>query len=67
MDHRPALEEVRIDALRGLFKKANPEELHTLHGVLSNDQKNSKQEIIEILHEEIESRSQSIFSSPMWH
>ncbi|XP_010934317.1 putative lysine-specific demethylase JMJ16 [Elaeis guineensis] len=67
MDRTPGLKEVTTDALRGLFKKANPEELHTLHSVLSNDKQNSKQEIIEILHEEIESRSQSIFSSPMWH
>ncbi|XP_017697487.2 lysine-specific demethylase JMJ18-like isoform X1 [Phoenix dactylifera] len=66
MDRRPGLKEVGTDALRGLLKKANPEELHTLHGVLSYDQQNSKQEIIKILHEEIESRSQAVFSSPMW-
>ncbi|XP_008802145.2 lysine-specific demethylase JMJ18 [Phoenix dactylifera] len=65
-DQRPSAKEVGTDAaLRELLKKANAEELHILHSILSNDHQSSKQEVIEILNEEIESRSGSIFSSPI--
>ncbi|KAG1353943.1 Lysine-specific demethylase JMJ703 [Cocos nucifera] len=61
MNQRPSAKEVGTDAALGrLLKKANPEELQTLHGILSNDHQNSKQEIIEILEEEIENRSRAI-------
>ncbi|XP_010906800.2 lysine-specific demethylase JMJ703 isoform X1 [Elaeis guineensis] len=61
VDQRPSAKEVGTDvALRRLLKKANPEELQILHSILSNDHQNSKQDIIEILDEEIESCSRSM-------
>lgn len=58
MDHKPSLKDAKTDAaLRSLFKKADQEELHILHSLLTNDEQNSKQEIIEILNEEIENWS----------
>ncbi|XP_021863621.1 putative lysine-specific demethylase JMJ16 isoform X1 [Spinacia oleracea] len=39
--------------LRGLFKKANPEELHSLREILGNDQSH----VTRVLNEEIENRS----------
>ncbi|XP_058101595.1 putative lysine-specific demethylase JMJ16 [Magnolia sinica] len=44
--------------LRGLFKKADPEELHSLCGLLTSDNLCSKQALIRLLDEEIQSRPQ---------
>ncbi|KAL6989074.1 hypothetical protein U1Q18_014825 [Sarracenia purpurea var. burkii] len=49
---------VGVDSiLSGLFKKANPEELHTLHDILSDDRQTTDQSIVtRLLNQEIHRR-----------